>query len=107
MGAEGVLKTSDPICVRADVSWQDGQVSNLSPLTLYTFSFASTMLPCKVWFHHTRAALMHNYRHNDTRIPYQQRGAQSLQLRGVLTKCQLMATAPKNKRISEGTSYAP
>ena len=98
MGAEGVLKTSDPICVRADVSWQDGQVSNLSPLMLYTFSFASTMLPCKVWFHHTRAALMHNYRHNDTRIPYQQRGAQSLQLRGVLTKCQLIICKNERKR---------
>ena len=43
---------------------------------------------------------MRNYRRNDTRITYQQRGAQSLQMREVLTECQLVATAPKSERIS-------
>ena len=65
------------------------------------------MPPCEVQIHRARAELMHNYRHNDTCIAYQQRGARSLHLTGVLTKCQLMATAPKNERISKGTSYAP
>ena len=85
MGAEGVLHECGPICVCTDVSWRDGQVSYLSPLTPYMFGFASTTLPCKAQVHRARAKLMHNYRHN-ARITYQ-RGTQSLQMRGVLTEC--------------------